>query len=96
MEKFTPRVGQPAQHNGREGTVQTIVGVTAQMRWSDGSTGYVRLEALTAPAPIACSVAQALDFVDRVSERCANEGGRSVAVPLRVLRALAEGVRRAG
>lgn len=82
--------GDPAAHNGRIGKVLTVSGHSVRMEWADGSTGYVRREALTPVAPEAtCTVEQALEFVARAEAQCSAHGGTKVATPLRVLLALA-------
>lgn len=84
------RPGDAAAHNGRVGTVLALVGHTTRMQWADGSTGYVRTDALSAAVPPAvCSLEQALDFVTRAEAQAAAEKGTRVLTPLRVLRALA-------
>lgn len=84
------RPGELAAHCGRVGRVLAVEGPTARMSWPDGSTGYVRTEALAPAAPEPpCSPEQALDFVARMEAKCRVEGGQTVATPLRVLRALA-------
>lgn len=97
------RPGDPASHNGRVGKVLAIVNRTVHMEWADGSRGYVRIEALAPVVPPAiCTVAEALDFVERAEKQAEAEKGTRILTPLRVLRALAgaakeaDGVRRAG
>lgn len=100
------RPGDPASHNGRVGVIVVHVGKTTQMRWADGTTGYVRTDALSpALPPAVCSPDEALDFVERAERDAAAKGGTLIVTPLRVLLALralvragkeADGVRRAG
>ncbi len=93
---FAPRVGQPAAHNDRIGVVLCFVGLTARMKWADGTMGYVRTAALTDPIPPAtCTLAQALDFVERAEAHAAAEKGTRILTPLRVLRALAGAAKEA-
>lgn len=84
------RPGDTASHNGRVGKILVIVNHTARMQWLDGSTGYVRADALAPVIPEAvCTVEAALEFVARMEAQCSANGGTKVATPLRVLRALA-------
>lgn len=100
------RPGDPASHNGRVGKVLAVVARTVHMEWADGSTGYVRIDALAPVVPPAvCTLEQALDFVARAERDATEKGGALIITPLRVLLALralaragteADGVRRAG
>lgn len=78
--------------DGRDGTVLCGTLSAVRVAWDDGGETYVNPAFLTT-IPSTCSLDEALAFVERARAQCAEQGGQSVAVPLRVLDALAKGVR---
>ena len=95
MVRSTPpalRPNDPVRFAGEPVRVKRILGQTACIITATGER-YVRLDELTPALPAACPLDLALDFVARAEADAANEGGRSIATPLPVLRALRDAVR---